>query len=181
MTPDYTLLLKDYPKIMSLEQMRVVCHISKRTARRLLLSGLVPCKNTKKKSHTYQIKKSAVLKYLVQRDITPEKYGYRNGSYGLAYENSLQTSCTEAGHESNDAVSNEPPSYTDYPDLLTVAQAAKLAGVTLSAITDWAVKKHLVSFMKGRVRYIPKLSLAEYLQSHRHEFNCEWKKRQFTK
>lgn len=34
--------LKNYPDVMSKEQMRIVCHISKRTALYLLQLGLIP-------------------------------------------------------------------------------------------------------------------------------------------
>ena len=45
--------LDQYEDILTKEQMRIVCHISKRKAMYLLQSGLIPCINTGKKTHTY--------------------------------------------------------------------------------------------------------------------------------
>lgn len=192
MTSDYMELLKEYSEHLSLDQMRVVCHISKKTARRLLHSGLVPCENTGKKTHTYLIQKSDILTYLIERDKTPEKYGYKTGSYELAYEKSLADTELKVDVEPSEASIDKDSCYVDtnidmyspyraYPDVLTVKEAAALAGVAASAVNDWVNKKYLISFKKNCTRYIPKISLIEYLQSHRHEFNSTWKKRQFSK
>lgn len=51
MNTNYKQLLKDYPDVMSLDQMRTVCHISKKTARLLLQNGYIPHTNTGKKTH----------------------------------------------------------------------------------------------------------------------------------
>ena len=39
------------PDTLSLEEFRVVCHISKHTARYYLQSGLIPCEISDKKTH----------------------------------------------------------------------------------------------------------------------------------
>ena len=43
--------LDQYEDILTKEQMRIVCHISKRKAMYLLQSGLISCINTGKKTH----------------------------------------------------------------------------------------------------------------------------------
>ena len=43
------------PDTFSLEDLRVVCHISKRTARYYLRAGLIPCEISEKKTHCYTI------------------------------------------------------------------------------------------------------------------------------
>ena len=45
------------PDTFSLEDLRVVCHISKRTARYYLRAGLIPCEISEKKTHCYTIRK----------------------------------------------------------------------------------------------------------------------------
>ena len=74
METNYTQLLKDYPDIISLDQMRIVCHMSKKTARLLLQNGYIPHTNTGKKTHTYLIAKTAVINYLTERENAPRKY-----------------------------------------------------------------------------------------------------------
>ena len=46
----YRYLLNQYPETVQKEQFRIICHISKRTARYLLQSGLVPCVQSGKKT-----------------------------------------------------------------------------------------------------------------------------------
>lgn len=52
----YRYLLNQYPETVQKEQFRIICHISKRTARYLLQSGLVPCVQSGKKTRNYTIK-----------------------------------------------------------------------------------------------------------------------------
>ena len=51
----YRYLLNQYPETVQKEQFRIICHISKRTARYLLQSGLVPCVQSGKKTRNYTI------------------------------------------------------------------------------------------------------------------------------
>lgn len=53
----YRYLLNQYPETVQKEQFRIICHISKRTARYLLQSGLVPCVQSGKKTRNYTIMK----------------------------------------------------------------------------------------------------------------------------
>ena len=66
--------LDQYEDILTKEQMRIVCHISKRKAMYLLQSGLIPCINTGKKTHTYLIKKTDIENYLRDREVNPWRY-----------------------------------------------------------------------------------------------------------
>lgn len=50
--------IANLPDTFSLEDLRVVCHISKRTARYYLRAGLIPCEISDKKTHCYTIRKS---------------------------------------------------------------------------------------------------------------------------
>ena len=62
---------KRYPEIMSKEQMRIACHISKRTALYLLQFNLIPHTFTGKKTRCYAIKKSDVIAFMNDRDDAP--------------------------------------------------------------------------------------------------------------
>ncbi len=55
------------PDPMTKEQFRIACHISKRKARELLVSGAVPCQTTGKKTWKYQIRKADAMEYLERR------------------------------------------------------------------------------------------------------------------
>ena len=51
----------EVPDVISKELFRKLCHVSKRTAKYLLDSGKVPCKNTKQATHKYKI--SSIIEY----------------------------------------------------------------------------------------------------------------------
>lgn len=55
------------PDLMTKEQFRIACHISKRKARELLVSGIVPCQMTGKKTWKYRIRKTDAMEYLERR------------------------------------------------------------------------------------------------------------------
>lgn len=62
------------PDTFSLEDFRVVCHISKRTARYYLRNGLVPCEISDKKTHCYSIKRQDLIKALREYQKCPYKF-----------------------------------------------------------------------------------------------------------
>ena len=71
---DFAKIKETYPEKIGLEQMRVICHISKKTARYLLKSGLVPCIDTGKKTRQYIINTKDVIAYLKKRQSNPQRY-----------------------------------------------------------------------------------------------------------
>ncbi len=66
--------LAQYPEIMNKEQMRKVCHISKRTAHYLLQFNLIPHVCTGKKTRCYAIKKNDVIDFMINREVNPSRY-----------------------------------------------------------------------------------------------------------
>ena len=65
----YRYLLNQYPETVQKEQFRIICHISKRTARYLLQSGLVPCVQSGKKTRNYTIKMKDIVRYSIANRI----------------------------------------------------------------------------------------------------------------
>ena len=170
---DYTELLKEYPAYMSMEQMRIVCHISKKTARLLLQTGLIQCKNTGKKTHSYQIRKSTILNYLIERDIIPEKYILPEGSYIRPSE------LSEIDYDA--AIPIALSLIDEYPDVLSVKQAASLSGVMPSTVKDWVKKGCFKTFRKSNTIFIPKILFLDYLKSPQHRRNNIWKQNNLVK
>ena len=62
------------PDTFSLEDLRVICHISKRTARYYLRAGLIPCEISDKKTHCYKIRKEDLLDALKEYQKQPCKF-----------------------------------------------------------------------------------------------------------
>ena len=61
--------LNKYPDIMSKEDMRKACHISKRTAQFLLQFNLIPHICTGKKTRCYKINKSDVIAFMIDHNL----------------------------------------------------------------------------------------------------------------
>ena len=74
-------ILEQYPDSMTKDQFYRIAHISKRHAKYLLDSGLVPCINTGKKTRKYHIATHDVITYLCDREDNPEKYKVPTGFY----------------------------------------------------------------------------------------------------
>ena len=142
--------IANLPDLFSLEDFRVVCHISKRTARYYLQSGLVRCTISKKKTHCYSIHKSDLLDALKEYEEQPHKFYipkefYNGGKYHkgkmhiLTYlpEDDLSHPFAQEYYEKKMA---------DLPDMLCSAQIADLTGYDQKTIRRWCAEK--------RIRYL---------------------------
>jgi len=96
----YDEIRKRYPETISKSQFYQIAHISKATALYLLQSGLVPCRDTGKKTRRYTIRIDDVIFYMLDRELHPERYRappnwYRERSGRrvscVAYKNELIT------------------------------------------------------------------------------------------
>ena len=70
----YESIRRKYPETVSKDQFYQIAHISKATALHLLQNGLVPCKDTGKKTRRYAIKKRDVIDFMINREINPSRY-----------------------------------------------------------------------------------------------------------
>ena len=73
MNRDYSALLMEYPEVISKEQVYRICHISKRKATWLLENGIIPCKDSGKKTRRFQVRTIDVINYLLTLEEKPQK------------------------------------------------------------------------------------------------------------
>lgn len=159
--------LDRYADVLTKEQMRVVCHISKRKAAYLLQAGLIPCINTGKKTHTYLIGKADVANYLWDRDVNPDRYRTPPAISVLGEKQN-----TAANSSSLDRLI--PPDILKayyvgkllhYPDLLTVVQVKLITGYGENTVHGW-INKGKLSYIECISGWrIPKIYLIEFLCS----------------
>ena len=69
MNRDYSALLMEYPEVISKEQVYRICHISKRKATWLLENGIIPCKDSGKKTRRFQVRTIDVINYLLTKEL----------------------------------------------------------------------------------------------------------------
>ena len=73
MGTDYSALLKEYPPVISKDQLYRICHISKRKATWLLENGIIPCEDSGKKTRRFKIRTVDVIRYLETLENSPEQ------------------------------------------------------------------------------------------------------------
>ena len=161
------------PDKLSLEDFRVVCHISKRTARYYLQSGLVICENNGKKTHCYIIQKRDLIAALKEFEEHPCKFYipkefYNGGKYHkgkmhiLTYlpDDDIKSPVTKAYYEKK---------MEDLPDLLCSAQVADITGYDQKTIRTWCVEQRIKYLSIHPRVWIPKEFFMNFLLSE--EYN----------
>ena len=159
--------LKDLPKIITKEQLRIVCHISKRTALFLLKSGLIPNEYTGKKTRCYRIKKSDVVKYLKGREKDPCKFCPPENWYKDDY--GAKPHITHL-IPSQKAIKHTMTVYyeqllQEYLDVMTVADICEVTGYNRRSVGNWCRKKRLKYITDTPKYLVPKVFLVEHLTS----------------
>lgn len=162
---------KDLPETITKEQFYRIAHISKSTARWLLQSGLVPCRDSGKKTRRYTIKTEDAIEFLRIRAVDPHRYdppvankpgskaqcreGYVHRDLFIYMDDGQRTllrSWFEAYLEECD-------------DLISVTIAARMLGYSQSAIVKWCVTGRVKAFLISGKYLIPKICLIDYLMS----------------
>ena len=149
--------LQGYPSYISKEQLCKICHISKRTALRLLEDGSIPYKSNGKQTRKYQIALADVEAFLLKRQarikINPREA--RNVYRPMSAEmKSLLP------HVVTDWL--EP-----YPDVLSVDEVVQITGYGSSSVVKWCKKEDLQHYCIGRKFFVPKTWLQEFMLSER--------------
>lgn len=159
---DFDLLRIQYPEGMNKEQFYKLCHVSKRTAQRLLECGLVPCQRREQRTHRYIIAIDDVITYLIQREVLPEQYvlvrnlditTYRTERLPPQYESRL--------------IALYQDKMNQYPDTLTVRDVRNVTGYSVKTIIKWCQKGIIHCFKAKRVYRIPKHCLLAFMMSSR--------------
>lgn len=163
MSRDYSALLLEYPEIISKEQVYQICHISKRKATWLLENGIIPCKDTGKKTHRFQIRTIDVVNYLRKLEGKPP------------------TSIIPINRPDQDKQGKAYPitqipeqkirkklytSWAEFPDALTTKQISQLTGYSTSTIRQWILKKKLRSICCSDGRRVAKQWLIEFIAAY---------------
>ena len=171
----YRDLLNEYPETVQKEQFRIICHISKRTARYLLQSGLVPCVQSGKKTRNYTIKMKDVVRYLERREIHPEKYKLPPGSYSGTYEPKpmLPESVT-----TEELRKYYIECFRNIPDIVSTREAAELTGATASTVARWIRTEKLKGLSLVPAFIIPKVNLIDFMASNAY-LNMRMKSKRF--
>lgn len=161
MAKEYMELLKDCPDWLSLEQFRAVAHISKRKAKWLLENGVIPCKDSGKHTHRFQIRRNDVADFLRRRDA-----GDLNSIIPVGAFSSTQLHNIPLPNiEPEELFSFLMDEWAHMPDMLTTKQATELTGYNDTTVNNWAADGKIQAVNYYGKKLISKESLAEYLAS----------------
>ena len=170
---DFAKIKANYPEKIGLEQMRVICHISKKTARYLLTSGLVPCIDTGKKTRQYIINTKDVITYLKKRPSQPEKFSAPTGYYSASWNKGGKPKMLTLREWANLDTAKSRKKFQDfltlktqpYSDVLSVAEASRLTGYHHNTLTNWCHNGYIRYFEISGGYMIPKSCLLNFLLS----------------
>lgn len=177
---DYDEIRKQYPETISKDQFYRIAHISKATALYLLQSGLVPCKDSGKKTRRYTIRIDDVIAYMIDREIHPEVYSaprlwYRERSGHCSSYTAYCDMLTKFSDNDKDSFRKYiEAELQDYGDLITVVDVTEIIGYSSTTIHRWCKDKKLRSFYISGKLFIPQIYLVDFLVSQ-HSFEIKRK------
>ena len=152
------------PDVMSKETFYKICHISKATALELLQTKKVPSKYTKR-TRTYRIKKTDVMKYMEERMTYKNVYSkpYKNKTLKLSYPNVIPENVLEQMKNFYTKM------FLEVPNELKVLDVVNLIEYRRATVLDWCSKgffEHARTYRKTNY-IIPKEDIIDFLCSRR--------------
>lgn len=152
----YDKLKRQYPPTISADQFRQICHISKRKATWLLENGIVPCKDSGKKTRRFTINIEDVIRYLQARENDPDSVITPHGQFssGPKRRSSIPIKQLETHLKTYWALRS---------DTLTIQEIRRMTGYSERLIGEWVGSGRLVAVTKCSQYLIPKTALIEFL------------------
>lgn len=161
--------LVKYPDVLSKEQLRIVGHMSKRTATYLLESKILPAKHTGKKTRCYWIKKEDIIDFFDDLEAHPNKYATPPKWY--SEKKKLKASPYKLRCMPNAPVdtaalrSYYKKKLKKHNPVMTVAEVSEFTGYNKSTVTKWIRAERLEAFVMPRIYMIPKEFLLKWITS----------------
>jgi len=154
---DFDELVFYLPRFLSKEQFYKVCHISKKTALKLIDKNLVTGVKTGEKTSKYKIPREEVIRYLKERDITPERY-----RFPATLDNHRKIE-PYPDHIAQQVFDYYYDLFSEYPDLLTTKEASNMLCFSADTIKKWISEKRFRVFSRCNAYLIPKISLTRWI------------------
>lgn len=167
MSTHYSYLRNKYPPVITLNQLYQICHISKRKAKWLLETHVIPCQDSGKKTRRFKIQLEDVIHYLDSLETGDLVILFPKGFFSSqrtvkrqSQKKSLlcQLSRPEMQLEIRRYFERK---FAAAPEALTTAMVAQLTGYGRNAVNHWIQEGHLQVYSRGD-RFIPKSFLLEF-------------------
>ncbi len=144
MTPQ--MIRKNYPEILSSEQVRQILGVSKRKVSWLLNNGHIPCQFTGKATHAYLIRREDIIRYLKNREDHPEKYAIPSGIFSTAKYRPQKSDAFPAVLPQDFRAWLEDAWY-GLPDVLNAEDIVNETGYSKNTVLRWLRTKRLQSVL----------------------------------
>ena len=171
METDYSSIINQYPPVITMDQMYRICHISKRKAKWLLENGIVPCRDSGKKTRRFKINTIDVVYYLQQRERHPEEVQTPIGLFNSGY--------SSHGKKKPNPITPDKIEifrvFLEYrwyhsPDLLFIHDIEEITGYHQVTISNWLRQEKMKSIIVAAKRVVAKewliAFIAEYSLTH---------------
>ncbi len=126
----YIDLKRQYPTTVSADRFRQICHISKRKAKWLLENGIVPCKDSGKKTRRFTINTDDVIAYLCAREDDPDSVITPRGQFTSGPQRRILIPVEKLEEHLQKCWEQEP-------EALTIPQIHSLTGYSERLIGRW--------------------------------------------
>ena len=143
------------PDILAKEQVRLLCHCSKRTALYYLKSGKLPCIYSGKKTRCYKIRKEDLMAFIEDRENHPEFYAVPEGWYKESGRTVRQHYSSEIKIDGEDLHEYYRFLLKEYPDVLEVKKVSEITGYAIPIINRWCNKGKVKCFFHQGDEYDP--------------------------
>ena len=163
----YENLRTKYKDPISLDQLRVICKIAKRSARYLVENGIIPAVDTGRKTWRYQIAIDDVIEYLRRRDREGSMIPAGATSSWEPSDSKRSYSQIVSRGQEREVVKYFAEVYADFPDVLSTDDMAAMAGMHKKSFMR-ILKDGYIKVLASEPRYIvPKVYFWDYIASRR--------------
>ena len=142
-------LLRTYPTVLSLENVRVILRISKRKAAWMLHNGYIKCVINEKKTRNYEIKIEDLLEYIDKVERLDPSVQIPSGMFS---SRTTKTHRDESRFVAPEFIHKQPPAefknwlsneWSEVEELVLMKDVSKLIGYTDKIIQKWGQTKRL--------------------------------------
>ena len=142
-------LLRTYPAMLSLENVRVILRISKRKAAWMLHNGYIKCVINEKKTRNYEIKIEDLLEYIDKVERLDPSVEIPSGLFS---SHTIKTHRDESKFVAPEVIHKRPPAefkewlsneLSEVDELILMKDVSKLIGYTDKIIQKWGQTKRL--------------------------------------
>ena len=163
----YEKLKNRYPAHISLDQLRIICKISKRSARQLVANGIIPAIDTGRKTWKYKISIDDVIEYLRRRNCKGSMIPIETTSSREPRTDKRSYSQIVARGKEREVAKYFAEVYADYPDVLSTDDMAAMVGMHKKSFMRLLKDGHIKVLASSPKYIVPKVYFWEYIASRR--------------